>query len=206
MGFFKKMRKAVTKPKANVLLKLNKSTYVLGEDLEGVLSVTSEEEVDVSEVRAELEANEKRKKGRYETETSTLPDGSKETKQVWKEQWETATFYTAKPQISGPVHLTTGNTRDFSFSIAIPASGQPSFMDMDGSVTWSLKVVMGIGNRPDIITPTFEVQVIKAPEPPTIIKEKLIEREVVLIPCKYCGALMQQTAIFCPHCGARRTG
>ncbi len=206
MGFFKRMREAVTKPKANVSLKLNKSTYVLGENLEGVLSVTSEEEVDVSEVRAELEATEKRKKGRYETETSTLPDGNKETKQVWKEQWETATFYTAKPQISGPVHLTTGNTRDFSFSMAIPASGQPSFMGMDGSVTWSLRVVIGIGGRPDIVTPTFDVQVIKAPEPPTIIKEKLVEREVVMIPCKYCGALMQQTAIFCPHCGARRTG
>ncbi len=30
-------------------------------------------------------------------------------------------------------------------------------------------------------------------------------REVVMIPCKYCGALFQQTATFCPHCGARRT-
>ncbi len=30
-------------------------------------------------------------------------------------------------------------------------------------------------------------------------------REVVMIPCKYCGALFQQTETFCPHCGARRT-
>gem|GEM_PF-5825590 len=32
-----------------------------------------------------------------------------------------------------------------------------------------------------------------------------VVREVVMIPCKYCGALFQQTATFCPHCGARRT-
>lgn len=30
-------------------------------------------------------------------------------------------------------------------------------------------------------------------------------REVVVIPCKYCGTLFPQTAIFCPHCGAKRT-
>jgi uncharacterized OB-fold protein len=30
-------------------------------------------------------------------------------------------------------------------------------------------------------------------------------REVVVIPCKYCGTLFPQTATFCPHCGARRT-
>ncbi len=29
--------------------------------------------------------------------------------------------------------------------------------------------------------------------------------EVVMIPCKYCGALFPQTATFCPHCGAKRT-
>jgi rubrerythrin len=32
-----------------------------------------------------------------------------------------------------------------------------------------------------------------------------VVREVVVIPCKYCGTLFPQTATFCPHCGARRT-
>jgi len=30
-------------------------------------------------------------------------------------------------------------------------------------------------------------------------------REVVMIPCKYCGTLFPQTGTFCPHCGAKRT-
>ena len=38
------------------------------------------------------------------------------------------------------------------------------------------------------------------------IKEKEVIREVVMIPCKYCGGLMPQTSIFCPNCGAKRTG
>ena len=39
----------------------------------------------------------------------------------------------------------------------------------------------------------------------SIIKEKeTIIKEIVMIPCKYCGALMPQTAIFCPNCDAKR--
>jgi rubrerythrin len=30
-------------------------------------------------------------------------------------------------------------------------------------------------------------------------------REVVVIPCKYCGTLFPQTTTACPHCGAKRT-
>jgi hypothetical protein len=34
------------------------------------------------------------------------------------------------------------------------------------------------------------------------VKEKVIIKEVVMIPCIYCGALTPQTALFCPNCGA----
>ena len=36
------------------------------------------------------------------------------------------------------------------------------------------------------------------------IKERVIVKEVVMLLCQYCGSLMPQTSIFCPHCGARR--
>ena len=44
------------------------------------------------------------------------------------------------------------------------------------------------------------------PKPPVkdIIREKEIIKEVVMVPCSYCGGLMPQTATFCPNCGARR--
>lgn len=36
-------------------------------------------------------------------------------------------------------------------------------------------------------------------------KEKeVITKTVVMVPCPYCGGLMPNTAIFCPHCGAKR--
>lgn len=38
----------------------------------------------------------------------------------------------------------------------------------------------------------------------TVIREKEIIREIIMIPCKYCGSLMPQTATSCPNCGANR--
>lgn len=40
---------------------------------------------------------------------------------------------------------------------------------------------------------------------PTYQKEVII-KEVVMMPCDYCKALMPQTSVFCPSCGARRKG
>jgi len=44
------------------------------------------------------------------------------------------------------------------------------------------------------------------PKPPVkeIIREKEIIKEIVMVPCSYCGGLMPQTSTFCPNCGARR--
>ena len=63
-----------------------------------------------------------------------------------------------------------------------------------------LFVGLGCSQRPKLMVTT-----IKAPSPSQVIKEKEVIREVVMIPCKYCGALMPQTAIVCPYCGAKRT-
>jgi hypothetical protein len=40
----------------------------------------------------------------------------------------------------------------------------------------------------------------------TIIKEKEIIKERVMVPCEYCRGLMPQTVNVCPVCGARRKG
>lgn len=37
-----------------------------------------------------------------------------------------------------------------------------------------------------------------------IHQKEIITKEVVMIPCEYCKALMPQTSSFCPNCGARR--
>ena len=39
---------------------------------------------------------------------------------------------------------------------------------------------------------------------PIQTSEKVIIKEVVMIPCKYCGALISQTSTYCTYCGAPR--
>jgi len=49
------------------------------------------------------------------------------------------------------------------------------------------------------------LQASKNPPPPPVTKEKeTIIKEIVMVPCRYCGGLMPQTSVFCPNCGAKR--
>jgi hypothetical protein len=43
-----------------------------------------------------------------------------------------------------------------------------------------------------------------SPAQSPVIKETTIVKEVVMVPCQYCGVLMPQTSTFCPNCGAQR--
>ena len=36
---------------------------------------------------------------------------------------------------------------------------------------------------------------------PAAMVERIVVREIVKIPCKYCGSLIDQTATSCPNCG-----
>jgi len=43
----------------------------------------------------------------------------------------------------------------------------------------------------------------QATAPPEFAEKEVI-KEIVLVPCAYCGSLMPQTSTVCPHCGATR--
>jgi hypothetical protein len=189
MSFFKKITDRVTKPKSSVSLTLNKNMFSFGDKLEGTLTVSSEEEVDATEIRAELRCEEKKKQ--Y-METSGGHGG---------EQWMNQTIYHENPQASGPIHLSTGFKREFPFSTSI-AGGVPSYSGDTRTVTWTVKGVIGIKGRPDVTSPAVGIQVAGAPT--TVTTEKIVEREVVMIPCQYCGSLFPQTETTCPKCGAQR--
>jgi len=195
MSFLKKLKEKVTKPKASISLNLSKNTFTLGEDLEGTLLVASKEEFDSIEIRVEFRCVEKKKKGRYEWNEQTK-------RGEWKEFWDKATLYSMDVKVSGELHLTPGYKKEFSFRTNIPVGGRESYYSVDGSVTWSVKGVLAIKGRPDVNSETVEIQVIKPLAAPTIVKE--IVREVVMIPCAYCGKLMPQTSTLCPYCGAPR--
>ena len=192
------MKDRFIKPNANVALQLGKSSYVLGENVEGTLVVTSSEDFDAKEVRCEFQCVETKKR------TSLQYDAAiKQT--IPKEVQESATLWSSRPQMTGPLHLTPGFSQNYPVSINLPAGGRPTYHSVDQNVAWSLKGVIAIEGRPDVTSSTVEIQV-APPSASPVIKEKEIVREVVMIPCKYCGTLMIQTETICPNCGAKRTG
>ncbi|MBN1245060.1 zinc ribbon domain-containing protein [Candidatus Bathyarchaeota archaeon] len=78
-------------------------------------------------------------------------------------------------------------------------------------LNWSiLALVMGIvlilvGIIMKTKEKTLPVQTTFSSQNNAVTKEKeTIVKEVVMLPCQYCGSLMPQTSLFCPHCGARR--
>ena len=188
MGFFKRFKK----PKASVSLKVPKSTFELGEDLKGAITVECQDEFDATEVRAELQCIEKKKKEKWEY-------NERRRRNVRVVYWDRATLHSANPKASGKLHMLPGFKKTFPINVNIPAGGRESFDGMDANVTWSIKGVVAIKGRPDVTSETIELQVIR-PTAPRAVKEK----EVVMVPCEYCGSLMPETATSCPNCGAAR--
>lgn len=195
MGFFKKLTGRFTKPKASVSLTIPKSTFELGEDLKGAIVVSSQEEIDATESRAELRCVEKKKR-----EKSEYDERRKRT--IRRVYWDQAILHSENPRATGALHLAPGFNKTFPFSVNIPAGGRESYDSVDGGVTWSIKAVVAIDGRPDVTSETMELQVVRPAAAPTVVKE--IVKEVVMIPCEYCGTLMPQTASACPNCGATR--
>ena len=197
MSFFRKIKDKLTPPKANVSLKFGKDGFVLGENVEGELVVSSDEEFEATEMRCEIQCVEEAKGIKR-----TYDEGLR--REVEREVWEAATLYSAKPTVSDPMHITRGFTKTFPFSLNMPVGGRPTYKSIDRKVTWSIKGVIAIDGRPDVTSKTMEIQVAQ-PSAAPVVREKEVIREVVMIPCKYCGALMPQTETVCPNCGARRT-
>ena len=198
MLFFKKFTNKFSAPKASVQLKLGQYSIALGENLEGSLTVSSMEDFDVTEVRCEISCVEQARVIRqvYDAELRrSLP----------REVQESSVLFAAKPVLSGPTHLANGETRDFPLSVNVPAGGRATTQGMDRSVTWSIKGVVAVDGRPDVTSKVADLQVVQ-PAAQAVIREKEIVHQVVMIPCKYCGALMDQLVTVCPNCGAKRTG
>ena len=78
----------------------------------------------------------------------------------------------------------------------IPKSGRETLDGVDRNVSWFIKGVVAVDGRPDAVSKTTELQIFRAP---TVIKE-----QVEMVPCDYCGAVMQVTSSSCPICGAQR--
>ena len=60
-------------------------------------------------------------------------------------------------------------------------------------------ILRQVQNVKQTVTVSQGVQVQAIP-----IQKEVITKEVVMLPCNYCGGLMPQTSLFCPNCGASK--
>jgi len=191
LGFFKRL----TRPRATLGLRVEKNELVLGEDLKGVVLVRSEEEFDVGNITFALLCLEsvKKQKGHYETNDDT-------GKREWREEeyWDTAVLFSKRLELCAEAHITVGFSREIPLTARLPAIGRETYHGVDRNLKWIAEIRMNPKGRRHIGY-LAEIFVAKSP---SLLKE--VVREVVLVPCAYCGGLMPQTATFCPNCGARR--
>ena len=186
MGFFKMFRK----PKTAVKLEIPKRTLALGSSISGTITVSSKEEFDATEVRAELRCIEKRRRERWVY-------NERLRRNVRHVYWDSATLLSEDLKASDAMHIVPGFKKKFPIKVNIPASGRETIDGIDASVSWFIKGVVGVDDRPDPISDTIELQVIRA----AMVSTK---EEVEMVPCEYCRALMSASSSSCPICGAPR--
>jgi hypothetical protein len=201
VGFFKRFRR----PKAQLLLSVSKNELALGDELKGVLKVTSQEMLDVEEIGVSLKCVETMTKTRrYQDTVQVGADdrtGYPIKEKVWKEEEyeDVETLHFENTEVSGPMQVGVGFDESYPFVIKLPSIGRETYHSINNNVLWIVEALMKIKGRRNLFSNNQQILVCK---PSESVKEVI--REVVLIPCSYCGGLMPQTSIFCPNCGAGR--
>jgi hypothetical protein len=179
-----------SKPKTKVSLQLKKGTLELGSSTSGTITVSSKEEFDATEIRAELRCIEKRRRERWVYNKRL----GRNVRHVY---WDSATLLSDDLKASGNIHIVPGFNKTFPLTVNIPASGRETLDGIDASVSWFIKAVVGVDNRPDSTSDTIELQVIRA----TLATGK---QEVEMVVCQYCNSLMPNSSSACTICGAPR--
>ena len=187
MGFFKRFKK----PKASISLEIPNNTVALGEDLETSIKIKSREEFDSTEVRLELCCIEKQRRERWVFNKRL----NRNVRQVY---WDQSTLHSADIKVSSQLHLVPGFRKTFQTNANIPLASRESFDGSNSNVTWLIKGVIAVDDRPDVTSKTHELQIVRASLQPKS------QNQIEKIPCVYCDTLMGTTLSECPNCGAPR--
>ncbi len=192
MGFLKKFSNRLTTPKADADLQLSEPYVVIGDCLEGTLTVNPHETIDADEVRCEIDC--------IETARVLRTDFDPVAKRmVTRQVTETRTIFQANPVCNPATQLINGVSRTFKLSVNIPVGSRPSLTSINDNIEWKIKGVVAVNDRPDLTTRTLQLQVISESQRPQNQVPK-----VRLVNCEYCQTAMPETVLACPNCGARR--
>jgi hypothetical protein len=185
LGFFKMFKK----PKTEIQLQLRKTTLALGANTNGAIIISAKEEYDATEVRAELRCVERIRR-------ETWVYNNRLRRNVRHVYWDSASLLSEDLKVSGLIHIVPGLEKKFPFKLSIPASGRETLDGIDSNVSWFIKGVVAVDDRPDATSETIELQVTRS----TIAAKE----EVEMVPCEYCRALIPVTSSVCSVCGAPR--
>jgi hypothetical protein len=196
-GFWKTVKDKFTIPKVDVWIKTQSTEVQTGDELKGEVCFIPHEEFDLEKLSICLSCSETVKRMRRVHNEKT---GRTEEKEYENHE----ELCSVNADILGPTHISPSSMSPcYPFAFRIPSVARATYHSVDRTVEWSLRPTMKFRGRQNKIIRSSEIFVAKkreSREPAT----KEIVKEVVLIPCSYCGSLMPQTSIFCPNCGARR--
>ncbi len=189
MSFFKRMIPL----KADMAVNLQSITVENGQPFKGSAVLQSKEPFKVEEVRMEVRVVETWEEQAWQR------DANGNMKQVM--QRKEAELFSRNVPISQAFDMDQGGQKDFPFEILIPMRPPAHW---GGSVSYSLKAVANVKGRPDV-TKTANPMVVAATSPQVPAQgQVVIQKEVIKVPCKYCGNLVELTSGVnkCPSCGA----
>ena len=185
MSFFKRLIPL----KADMQVNLEKMDVEHGEPIKGIARLESKDKFKVEGVRLEIRVKESWREPR----TTTDSRGHTSTHMTTV----TATLYSRDVPIAESFDMGVGDKRDFPFEVT---SGLPFYQSSryGGRIQYGFKAVANVKGRPDV-TKTCHPTV-----RPSMGVAKIIQKEVIKVPCKYCGTLIELTSgeNKCPNCGA----
>lgn len=176
---------------AKVSVLLDKPTFLEGENITGRVAVDSDESVKVDEIRLEVRITEtylatRVVYDRYGAHPTTVR--------------ETKTIHSENVRVSPGFDMPKGFKDEFPFSIALPPV-RPTMPN--GVIERKIKGVVAVKGRPDKVH-EVTVNVSYGPVGAGVpAPAQVVVKEVVKVPCKYCGALIPIESQRCPNCGAK---
>ena len=153
MQFLRKLEEHLAAPKANVNLELFDKSIVLGDNLEGAITVLPYEDFEAEEIHCEINCVQDSLvlKTDYDLEAKSL---------VARQKTENRVLYQTKTQCSPATALYKGKKRAFLFSINIPAGAHATSMSAAELEQWEITGVIAVHGRPEITTKEQQFQVV----------------------------------------------
>jgi hypothetical protein len=161
-----------------------------GRPFKGNARLTSKEDFNVEESHLEIRVTESWEEPAWER------DSNGNERQVMKRN--EAVRYSQNVPISQAFEMHNGDLKEFPLEVTIPICSPTRY---GGSITYAIKAVANVKGRPDV-TKTINPMVVPSTGTATVV-----QAQVIKIPCKYCGTLVEFTSSStkCPSCGAPLT-